>query len=419
MPIQTCKQRRAAGVASPPTPHTPPTSPRNRRTATKPTMEASLDPPVITPPARHSPDWDIPSGGFPTPDEERLSPFVPSDSGSRESSPEAEAEGMSGSEDDDEQLSSDRGVPTTAVSNARSPRWLPWQDRALVQSIDVVRPFEADRGDDTAQAWQRVAVELFTATTANGTAVNRTSEACRGRFRLILKAHRKQQTRAKQLTGAVEDVDEHVKLLDDIVDFLDGQQTSKVKKTSAARTKAAVEDVGGKEMRDAAMRGLVRGSGLTDVAKLEGSTIREKQGQRRALKRRHAADDDSDKENNSAGSGNDCDRSVAPKRRRRNQLMEMLDNRVEHDTKLLKDAQAVDERRHKQNLKYQEKSLALQEKVAGGMDMLARAQAQMLDMQRRNAEDEIQRRQEETERRLADAERTNMMLMAMMKKSAD
>lgn len=42
------------------------------------------------------------------------------------------------------------------------------------------------------------------------------------------------------------------------------------------------EEQAGAQMRDAAMQGLVRRGTLSDISQLPGSTIREKQGQRRS-----------------------------------------------------------------------------------------------------------------------------------------
>jgi hypothetical protein len=51
--------------------------------------------------------------------------------------------------------------------------------------------------------------------------------------------------------------------------------------SSQSKKKADIEEKAGKELRDAAMKGLARSEGLIDVSQLEGASVREKQGQRK------------------------------------------------------------------------------------------------------------------------------------------
>jgi hypothetical protein len=139
-----------------------------------------------------SPDWDISPEDFPTPGPQRdesaspaqksPSPFVPSrtPSPSRPPSPENPT---AGSEPDNNHPLGRQ------ATNARSPRWLPWEDRALMQEVEKHRPFNAPRGDAAQKAWDALAVELLKDSNTNGTAINRTGAACCSRFKKLVKAH--------------------------------------------------------------------------------------------------------------------------------------------------------------------------------------------------------------------------------------
>ncbi|KAJ7477817.1 hypothetical protein B0H11DRAFT_1916990 [Mycena galericulata] len=143
-----------------------------------------------------SPDWDIssqdfqpsptrtPEGGSGTP-EATQSPFLPSHTPTPSPSPSEEDH----SEHDADDLVDTSSTNPVQAHNARSPRWLAWQDRALIQEVENHRPFNAPRGDASKKAWETLAMELLKDTTANGTAVNRTAQACRARFQKLLKSH--------------------------------------------------------------------------------------------------------------------------------------------------------------------------------------------------------------------------------------
>jgi hypothetical protein len=50
--------------------------------------------------------------------------------------------------------------------------------------------------------------------------------------------------------------------------------------TGSSRKKTDLETVAGLELRDASMKGLVKGDQMVDVATLEGASVRERQAQR-------------------------------------------------------------------------------------------------------------------------------------------
>lgn len=69
--------------------------------------------------------------------------------------------------------------------------------------------------------------------------------------------------------------------LTDIAALLRDQANEKEKKSNAAKARISAETAAALEVRDAAMRGIVRRNALTDISEFEGSTVRERQGQRR------------------------------------------------------------------------------------------------------------------------------------------
>ncbi|KAJ7439161.1 hypothetical protein B0H11DRAFT_1934752 [Mycena galericulata] len=100
------------------------------------------------------------------------------------------------------------------------------------------------------------------------------------------------------------------------------------------------------------MRGLICRGGLTDVAALEGASVREKQAQRKRCR--------SEKEND-----NDTDDDQPKPKRRNNQLTDIVKNRNKADAKRLEDARKLDSARHADSIALQECSLALQENMSG------------------------------------------------------
>ncbi|KAJ6535496.1 hypothetical protein B0H19DRAFT_1271251 [Mycena capillaripes] len=369
--------------------------------------------------SRSSPDWEMDSNGdLPNLADEAQSPFVPSISPSPSIPPVTV---ISESSDNDEDQLPDQPLNAAQSQNARSARWLAWQDRSLVQAVERHRPFNAARGDATRDAWDSLAVELLRDSTINGTAINRTGPACRARFLKLLKAHNADQTRSLQKTGTDEEVDAHIELLTQVAELVQARVLEKDEKSTVARKKADVETRAALELRDSAMKGLVRREALTDVAALEGASMREKQGQRK--RRRSKSGSKSDKENSLD--------IVEPKpKRRRNQLTEILSSRNATDAKRLEQARKIDQERHSQTIALQQQSLALQENMVAGLGQLsqgigavASAQAKLMEMETKRTEEdsrvryeESERRRVDAERRLAEAERHASLLAALSRK---
>ncbi|KAJ7159804.1 hypothetical protein C8R43DRAFT_1124173 [Mycena crocata] len=374
-----------------------------------------------------SPDWDIQPGDFsesatpkcdtPTGTTEKdPSPFVPSPSTSPSRAPTPDSPTHAVNE-----LGADDPVSArheVQASNARSPRWLAWQDRLLIQEAERHRPFNAPRGDASRQAWESLAVQLLKDSSTNGSPVNRTGAACRARFQKLIKAHNADQTRSLQKTGTDEEVDEHIELLTQVVELVHAHELEKDERSAASRKKADVEAQTALELRDAAMQGIVPRNALTDVTQLEGASVREKQGQR-AHKRRYEDTSNSDKENS--------DSDEHKPKRRRNPLTDLVKERNASDAKRLDKAREADERRHEETKHLQERTLGLQEnlvvglgELAKGINTLVRSQAQLAAAEAKRVEadnncriDEAERRREDAERRAAEAERHATLLQAL------
>jgi hypothetical protein len=63
--------------------------------------------------------------------------------------------------------------------------------------------------------------------------------------------------------------------------IMNDHQVSTKESSAKSKHKADIEDQAGKELRDAAMKGLAHSEGLIEVSELDGASVREKQGQRK------------------------------------------------------------------------------------------------------------------------------------------
>lgn len=223
-----------------------------------------------------------------------------------------------------------------------------------------------------------------------------------------------------------------------VVELVHAHELEKHERSSASRKKADVETNAALELRDAAMKGIVRRDALTDVAQLDGASFREKQGQRTSKyvhttdftklrpslifpRRRHSDTlSDSDKENSTS------DAHRKPKRGR-NQLAEIVKQRNAADEKRLDKAREIDERRHAETKALHERTLGLQENLAVGLGKLAEglnvlvqsqanlaaAEANRVEADNRRRIEEAKRRREDAERRATEAERYSSLLQAL------
>ncbi|KIO20072.1 hypothetical protein M407DRAFT_30269 [Tulasnella calospora MUT 4182] len=191
------------------------------------------------------------------------SPSATSDQTSRTSSEASE----SGDEEEDE--STERG---------RGRGWLPWHDRLLITEANALRPFQAAHGSRKA-AWEELSTVLKAKSKGR---INRAAKACQIRFSVLIKAHRANETRSLQATGKNEEIDDHIQSLTEIVQLLDDAKLESERASSSAKAKVETERRVGLEMREAAMKNLVQARELKeDLGAIEGSSYRERQGQRK------------------------------------------------------------------------------------------------------------------------------------------
>lgn len=67
----------------------------------------------------------------------------------------------------------------------------------------------------------------------------------------------------------------------DLQAIMDDYRYSAKETSKKSQQKTKVENEAGQQLRDAAMMGLARSEGLIDISKLDGASVREKQGQRK------------------------------------------------------------------------------------------------------------------------------------------
>ncbi|KIJ47961.1 hypothetical protein M422DRAFT_248102 [Sphaerobolus stellatus SS14] len=146
-----------------------------------------------------SPSWECETGSLPVDDSQPPSPT---------SSPNSDIGSNTGVGSDEEDFE-DPSNNNKHVRNARSPNWLPWQDRFLLREVSAHRPFLASRHDAAAE-WNSLAARLKENSRKQGSMIDRTGPGCRSRFRRLVLAHRQNETRSLQKTGANEEIDEHV-----------------------------------------------------------------------------------------------------------------------------------------------------------------------------------------------------------------
>ena len=67
----------------------------------------------------------------------------------------------------------------------------------------------------------------------------------------------------------------------DLIDLIDGHQAAKTEFLSVSKRQQDLQQKAALQMRDAAMKGCIPRTSLTDVTQLPGATSREKQGQQK------------------------------------------------------------------------------------------------------------------------------------------
>ncbi|KAF5367532.1 hypothetical protein D9758_003603 [Tetrapyrgos nigripes] len=312
-----------------------------------------------------------------------------SESPEPESSPSSQAEssGDEGSGTEDEHTSADEAdldgdsqledIGTNSkAGNRQSSNWLPWQDRALIQQVNKVRPFEAK--GKSGQKWEEVSHDLLQSQSEDGTKktpIQRSGESCKRRFNRLIEAHQRGESESLQKTGTNEEVTGHVQLMAEIYSlFIENQ--SNVKSLSAkAQQKVQNEANAGLELREASMKGMVPREGLTDVA-VGNATVRERQGQRR---RRVESDSDSDSNNKE---------NLEPKRKRvrtsvATSVKDAIQQHLDNNDSAVQEAQERELKRQEQTKALLTKVVESNDKVAESVSQLVNAVNTMVDTQQK------------------------------------
>ncbi|KIJ48870.1 hypothetical protein M422DRAFT_247235 [Sphaerobolus stellatus SS14] len=229
--------------------------------------------------------------------------------------------------------------------NAKNPHWQPWQDRFLAKVVFTYRPFLVDRRE-VAAAWDELAQRLLEDSRSQGprSVIDRTGGACRTRFKRLIRTHKINETKSLQKTGTDEEVSDHIKTMTELVALVDGHEASKAEFLSTTKKQQDLQQKAALEMRDAAMKGCVPRTKLTDVTQLPEATVREKQGQRK----RKSTSSEADKEN---------EFPVRKCSRHQSAIEKVLQQREMADQQQLQAAREQDEHRHAE--------------IKGGMDRMA------------------------------------------------
>ncbi|KJA13661.1 hypothetical protein HYPSUDRAFT_209361 [Hypholoma sublateritium FD-334 SS-4] len=282
------------------------------------------------------------------------------------------------------------------AQNARRQHWLPWQDRFLVQEIFSHRPFLAPAGKAREEAWDKLAVALLEDSAQSGSAIDRTGDSCRSRFKRLVDAHKSSETRSLQKTGTNEEIDGHIETMTELVSLLDAQSDDRANKSLRAKGKEELEAQAALELRDAAMKGRVLRQALTDVTQLEDSTLREKAGQRESKSKRQRSTTPPASEPQSSQSKENL-RPTAKRICTSNQIIEAaIQTHQQSAAEQLAAARELDKQRH--------------EELMAGFNNLAKGFAGLTDIMRRHLEHDDEVRKAEQEARARESERLNDML---------
>ncbi|KDQ23595.1 hypothetical protein PLEOSDRAFT_171138 [Pleurotus ostreatus PC15] len=267
--------------------------------------------------------------------------------------------------------------------NARSPRWLPWQDRHLIKEVDNVRPFDEPNTKMVTKAWETLAETLRQHTALEGpqSVIDRTAYACRKRFEKLIQSHKRDETRSLQSTGTNEEVDAHVELLTGLAQLYDVHSSIKDEQSAQIKKKRSVESQASSELREASMKGLVHRESLVDVSALPGASVREKQAQR-VLKRRPLSFSTAEKEN--------FEFEFPPRKRRHSHAAALILEQISSDQKSLQELRTLDQLRHEELTNLHKETIG----ILHGISSLMEAQ-QKHDIERQAEEMERERQQKD------------------------
>ncbi|KIJ52002.1 hypothetical protein M422DRAFT_243577 [Sphaerobolus stellatus SS14] len=162
--------------------------------------------------------------------------------------------------------------------------------------------------------------------------------------------------------------------LTDIASLVDAHEEEKGQKSLTVKQRESTEKQAALELRKAAMMGIVNRNNLSDISGLEGSTVREKQGQRK-------------RKCQSAGPSETLDdKENIPIKRLRGQsaIERFLKKRQDEDSKLLQEVREREDRR--------------QQEIVGGIERLSSNIMALVDLNKAQMERENQRKAEENSR---------------------
>ena len=138
---------------------------------------------------------------------------------------------VSEQEDELEEANTQRGYK---AQNHANGNWQAYQDRMLIQIVDEIRPFGSQYKNRQGKIWEDIARRLESLSEGsiqgNQRPTRKSGVACKRRFMKLIEFHsvrvmtlntqvplltpwQKGETHAKQATGDVEDVDQHVKVI--------------------------------------------------------------------------------------------------------------------------------------------------------------------------------------------------------------
>lgn len=142
--------------------------------------------------------------------------------------------------------------------NKRGKAWLAWEDRALAKQVLADDPIFNKTGKKD-ERWREVAEHL-----EKSVGMTRSGASCRNRMDLLVELHRKEETRSKQKTGEVEEVNGHVRNMTDICLLFDSV-SSHLEIRQKAKDKLADRKAKASQLREASKHSQIRKRDLMEV----------------------------------------------------------------------------------------------------------------------------------------------------------
>lgn len=144
----------------------------------------------------------------------------------------------------------DPEIASSTPSKKRGAAWEAWEDRALAKQVLADDPI-LNKFGKREDRWQRVADNLMQV------GITRSWISCKDRMERLVKWHRSEETRSRQKTGEVEEVNEHLRNMIDIVLLYDSVSNNNLIRQDA-KGKIAERKAKGAQVRQSSQTGLVR-----------------------------------------------------------------------------------------------------------------------------------------------------------------